>query len=114
MRVLLLQDVLLAVQRLVAVVAVKAFSHVDTQLYSNLLPKEKTQTLASGPLHAPCRRGQGGRQTFQRSSFSVKPLLAEGAWGLKALHALEQSFLTGSECRISEKAAEPPLHPCYV
>lgn len=34
-RVLLLQDVLLAVQRLVAVVAVKAVSHVDTQLYSN-------------------------------------------------------------------------------
>lgn len=28
-RVLLLQDVLLAVQRLVAMVAVKAFSHVD-------------------------------------------------------------------------------------
>lgn len=34
-RVLLLQDVLLAVQGLVAVVTVKAFSHVDTQLYSN-------------------------------------------------------------------------------
>lgn len=75
MRVLLLQDVLLAVQRLVAVVAVKAFSHVDTQLYSNLLPKEKTQTLASGTLRAPCRRGQGGRQNFSTLIlFSQAPL----------------------------------------
>lgn len=34
--VLLLQDVLLAIQRLIAVVAVKAFSHVDTWFHSNL------------------------------------------------------------------------------
>lgn len=68
-RVLLPQDVLLAVQRLVAVVAVKAVSHVDTQLYSNLRPKEKTQTLASGTLHAPCLGEQGDRQTFNAHPF---------------------------------------------
>lgn len=55
-RVLLLQDVLLAVQGLVAVVAVKAFSHVDTQLYSNLrqdLSSLRFESLPRCGLHSP-------------------------------------------------------------